>query len=68
MQDKLTPAEQQRLGAVAKKTQLDMLKAERGRAFDRGFASSFSPYDLLWFLLAIATAFRVGSRLAPAEE
>jgi hypothetical protein len=65
---RLPPAEQEQRRSVAKKHALDNINAAGTRAVDRAFAASFSPYDLLWFLLAIATAFRIGSRLVTAEE
>jgi hypothetical protein len=53
---------------VAKKNLLRIIDDLKAHAIARAFENSFSPFDILWFLLAIATAFRVGSRLAPAEE
>ncbi|MFO0926263.1 MAG: hypothetical protein U0736_04380 [Gemmataceae bacterium] len=66
--DKLSAAEQQKCASRGEENQLDMINAARERSVDRVFESSFSPYDILWFLLAIATAFRVASRLTPAAD
>jgi hypothetical protein len=66
--DKLPPADQKQRLSVAKKNLLRIIDDLKAHAIARAFENSFSPFDILWFLLAIATAFRVGSRLAPAEE
>jgi hypothetical protein len=66
--DRLTPAEQQQRLSVAKENRIGKVNDAKARAVERGFEASFSPFDLLWAFLAIATAFRVGSRLTPAED
>jgi hypothetical protein len=35
---------------------------------EEGFISSFGPFDILWFLLAAATAFRLGSGAVSEDE
>jgi hypothetical protein len=53
-----------RWNALTPEERTDMLKMLHGKgsitAFDV-FQESFSPYDILWFLLAAGTAYRLGS-------
>jgi hypothetical protein len=57
------------LGAVEQKKRMDdkatlnreLAGALQGAIKRQGFLASFSPYDFLWFFLAAATAFRIGS-------
>lgn len=57
----LGAAEQQRLIAEKKK-ELDRLSGElAGDLRKAGFRDSFSPFDILWFLLATITAYRLGA-------
>jgi hypothetical protein len=66
--DKLTPPEKEQRLSVAKKNLGEKISRLRARAVEQAFERSFSPFDLLWLLLAIATAFRVGSRLVTADD
>jgi hypothetical protein len=65
--EKLTPDEQGRRIAVAKKNVEQRIDTMRRKALVRGFDLSFSVFDILWFLLAAATAFRIGSGVASED-
>jgi hypothetical protein len=57
----LGPAEQQRLIAEEKK-EIEQFAGElKGELRNIGFRESFSPFDILWFLLATITAYRLGA-------
>lgn len=65
---KAVPAAERAKQMAELKANIDRVKAEfGGMARDRGFASSFSPFDILWFLLAAITAFKLGSGMATSE-
>lgn len=66
--DAFSPAEQQQQIAE-RKTQMEAArKMIRGVMHSAAFQSSFGPMDILFFLLAAYTAFRLGSGAAAEED
>lgn len=61
---KLGAQEQQRQIDERKKQMAAGMKEVAAMLRREGFKSSFSPFDLLWFFLATATAFKIGSGMA----
>jgi hypothetical protein len=62
------PVEQARRMAEQKE-QMERFKSEfRGTLRTEAFKHSFSPFDILWFMLAAFTAFKIGSGLTGSER
>jgi len=66
--NKLTSDEKEQWTSTAEKILRTRIEMARSSALDRGFDASFGPFDILWFLLAAATAFRIGSRVVVADD
>ncbi len=56
-------ADRQKLTADVSKERERLISDLKTEVRNKGFAESFGPYDLLWFGLAMFTAFRLGSGL-----
>ncbi len=65
---KLTVDEREQWLATAKRITEDQFANARAHTLANGFTDSFSPYDILWFLLAAATAFRAGSGVVDSSD
>lgn len=66
--DAFSPAEQQQQIAERKAQMEEARKMIRGVMHGAAFESSFGPMDILFFLLAAYTAFRLGSGAAAEED
>jgi hypothetical protein len=42
----------------------DAIESTRADVKSRGFSESFTPYDILWFGLAVVGAYRIGAGIA----
>ena len=60
----LGPAGQAAKKAEQKEQVVALMATVRGAVRQEGFKESFTPFDLLWFGLAMFTAFRLGSGLS----
>ena len=57
----LGPTEQQRLLTQEKQESEEVAAKVKGAMREAGFRESFGPFDILWFLLATITAYRLGA-------
>lgn len=65
---KALPLEERTRLMAEEKAKIDTFKKTIGSSVRRhGFAESFTPFDILWFLLAAVTAFKIGSGMAAAD-
>jgi len=44
-----------------------MIEELKSQISTAAFKDSFGPFDLLWFALAVMTAFKIGSGMAASE-
>lgn len=64
----LGPAKQKERREAEQQQYAAVVGAVRGALHERAFAESFSPYDILWFILAAGTAFRLGAGNVGSED
>jgi len=65
--DSFDSAEQQKRVAEAQENFNKIFAAVSSTAKSRAFRDSFSGFDILWFLLAVASAFKIGSGSAGSD-
>ncbi len=65
---KMSPSAREEYRAGVQEQFRQMVTLARSEIEKEGFSASFTPFDLLWFGLALATAFKLGSGMGGGGE